>query len=177
MPPAPLDRTQVFVGLLLKAEPQIAGFVRAQILDRNDADDVFQETAKVLWEKFGEFQEGTNFVAWAYQIARYKVQQYYQEQQRQARKFNSEVLELIAQTSESLGNEIPDMRQALVNCMEKLPGSDRDIVQRCYAIGASVRAVADELGRPFETIRSVLKRSRRTLFECIQRTLSREARE
>jgi DNA-directed RNA polymerase specialized sigma24 family protein len=60
--------------------------------------------------------------------------------------------------------------------MEKLPESDRDVVRRCYVTGATVRNVAAELGKPFETVKSILKRSRRALFGCIQRTLAREAR-
>jgi RNA polymerase sigma-70 factor (ECF subfamily) len=170
------DRTQVFVSLLLTAEPQIYAFLRAQVLDRNDAADLFQETATVLWQKFGEFAPDSNFAAWACQIAKHKVQHYYRTRQRQRYVFGEGLLELIAQKSEEVGSEIADMRRALADCMEKLRPADREILQRCYVAGTSVQQVAEECGRPFDTIKSVLKRSRRALFECIQRTLAEEAR-
>jgi RNA polymerase sigma-70 factor, ECF subfamily len=172
---ASIDRTQVFVGLLLKAEPQLYAFLRTQIYDRNDADDVFQETAAVLWQKFDEFEPGTNFVAWVCQIARNKVLNYYKNRQRHGRMLNAELLELIAQKSEELGSEIDDMHRALTECMQKLSQADRDILQRCYLSNATIRGVAQDCGRPIDTIKSILKRSRRSLFECIQRTLARES--
>lgn len=169
------DRTQEFVSLLLATEPQLYGFLCAQLVDRNDADDVFQETAKILWQKFDDFERGTNFVAWAMQIAKHKVL-HHQTRVRRERRFSADVLELMAHKSEELTSEILDLRGALADCMEKLPANDRDVVRRCYVAGVTVRAVADELDKPFETVKSILKRSRRALFECIQRTLAREAR-
>ncbi len=36
-------------------------------------DDVLQNTNVVLWTKRNEFKHGTNFLAWAFNIARYQV--------------------------------------------------------------------------------------------------------
>ena len=41
-----------------------------------DAEDVLQEANLVLWRKFDQYQEGTNFFAWACQIIRYEVLKY-----------------------------------------------------------------------------------------------------
>ena len=35
-----------------------------------EADDLFQETSSVLWQKFDQFQPGTDFYAWACRTAR-----------------------------------------------------------------------------------------------------------
>ena len=67
------------------------------------------------------------------------------------------------------------MQEALAGCMNKLKTDDRDVVQRCYGTGATILGVAEELGRPIDTIKSVLKRCRRALYECVRRTLGVEA--
>ena len=41
-----------------------------------DAEDIMQETAGIMWRKFDQFREDTNFVAWAIEIAHYRVLDY-----------------------------------------------------------------------------------------------------
>jgi RNA polymerase sigma-70 factor (ECF subfamily) len=46
------------------------------VFSHQDAEEVFQNTSVVLWNKFGEFQPGSNFFAWASQVAYYEVLNY-----------------------------------------------------------------------------------------------------
>jgi len=163
-----------FVRLLVQAEPRIYAYIRAQIPHRPDAEDVFQETVAVLWTKFDQFRPETNFLSWALQIAYYEIRQFYRNQGRERRLFSEAFLNLVAETTEAMSGELTDLRQTLTDCLEKLKGPDREVVQRYYGTGATVQSVAADIGRPVDTIKSVLKRSRRVLYECIQRTLSRE---
>jgi hypothetical protein len=39
-----------------------------------EADDIFQETAATIWEKFSEYEQGTDFKNWALTIARFNGQ-------------------------------------------------------------------------------------------------------
>lgn len=172
----PVERSGEFVTQLFRVQPQLYAYLRTQISSRSDAEDVFQNVTLVLWEKFGEFEPGTDFLAWAFQIARFKVLQYYREDARRRIVFSEEFLEVVATKSQSLAAKVSDMRQALADCMQKLRPMDRDVIERCYLSGATAPSVAADLGRPLEAIKSVLKRSRRRLFECIQRTLAQEHR-
>ena len=68
-------------------------------------------------------------------------------------------------------------RDALRKCLGKLPGSDRQLVQRCYGdheSHESFKAIAEEIGRPVNTVYKALNRIRRSLHECIDRTLAAE---
>jgi len=170
------DRTQTFVALLLKAEPQIYAYVRAQVFNRSDADDVFQETAAVLWEKFDDFTPGTNFTAWGYQIARNKILQHFRSQHRRGQSLSEAVIELLAAKSVALGTQLDDRRAALTECLKKLPVADRDVLERSYEPGVTIRDVAETVGRPYDTVKSILKRSRQALHACVQRTLAAEER-
>ncbi len=165
-----------FIQLLLQAEPSIYGYIRSQVPLRADAEDVLQETVTVLWSKFDEFDPGSNFLAWAYQVARYKVQHFRRDKQRLPQLLSDAFIELVAATAEAMGDELADMRQALADCIAKLPPRDREVLQLCYGSDTTVRQVAEELNRPFETIKSVLRRSRRALYGCVRRTLAREGR-
>ena len=58
-------RYDEFAGLVRLHTGQVLAYINALVLDWNDADDLFQETCLVLWQKFDEFRPGTNFLAWA----------------------------------------------------------------------------------------------------------------
>ena len=57
-----------FVGLLTGHQSDIYLYLRSLVLNPDEASDILQDTNLVLWEKRGQFQMGTNFRAWAFQI-------------------------------------------------------------------------------------------------------------
>lgn len=173
---SPPNNTTAFLDLFLKAEPRVYAYIRSQIPRRSDAEDVLQETAATLWTKFDTFQQGTDFLAWAYQVARFRVQHYHEKQSRQRSLFSQSFVEFVAARAEQMSDDLGDMGAMLAECMERLSETDRDVVERCYGSDATIAVVADQLGRPANTIKSVLKRARRSLYECIQRAMGRENR-
>lgn len=170
-------RNREFVRLVLQAEPRLYAWIRAQIPHRADAEEVLQETVTILWSKFSEFRAGTNFLSWALSVAYFEVRQHHRKQAQERRLFSEAFLELVARTADGMSDELADLRDALAACLEKLNAADRDVVHRCYTAGSTVGGVAAELNRPYDTVKSVLRRSRRSLYECIRRTLDREGRQ
>jgi RNA polymerase sigma-70 factor (ECF subfamily) len=170
------DRTKAFLECFLKAEAKVYAYIRSQIVQKSDAEDVLQDTAATLWEKFDTFQPDTDFLAWAYQVARFKVQHYYQKRTRQHRLFTEAFSDLVAQRMQGMKDELGGLDVALAECMKRLQDGDRDVVNRCYASDATIAAVAEQLGRPVGTVKNILKRSRRNLYECILRSLRQEDR-
>ena len=168
--------SQTFVGLLLDAQPRIYAYIRAQIPIRADADDVFQETVMALWSEYHNFQREGNFLAWAYGFARNNVLHYRRHCARQKRLFSDEVLPRIAAEAEAMADELRAVQDALRSCLTKLRPADLDVVQRYYGTGMTVATVAAELDGSVNTVKSVLKRCRRALYDCIRRTLAREER-
>jgi RNA polymerase sigma-70 factor, ECF subfamily len=170
----PADPTQEFMRLFLQAEPRIYGYIRSQVLQRADAEDLLQETASVLWSKFEQFLPGSDFVAWACQIARFKVQHYHRARGRNRLVFTDDFLEIVAETTEAMSGALGDLEATLAQCMEKLKQPEREVVERSYATDATLRQVAAELGRPIDTVKSILARARRNLYDCIRRAMRRE---
>ena len=66
-------------------------------------------------------------------------------------------------------------RDALRQCLGKLPANDRQLVQQCYGEAeSSFKTIAEKLGRPVNTVYKALNRIRRSLHQCIDRRLSAE---
>src|SRR4051812_24461539 len=57
------------MALMTRHQRQVFSYIYALVPNRYDAEDLLQETSLVICEKFDEFEEGTDFVAWACQIA------------------------------------------------------------------------------------------------------------
>ena len=70
---AGLDRNKQLMRLMTQHQRRIFGYIYTLVPDRHDAEDILQETSVVVCEKFEQFQPGTDFVAWACQIAYWEV--------------------------------------------------------------------------------------------------------
>src|SRR5215210_6956871 len=103
MSPDEKQQHQRFLRAFTTHEPAIRAFVRRLVPTRADADDVLQEVAIVLWEKFAEFRVGGDFKAWACGVARFKALAWLRDKGRDRLVLAGDVVELIA--SESLRDE------------------------------------------------------------------------
>jgi RNA polymerase sigma-70 factor, ECF subfamily len=174
-PASEKKQTADFLQLLLACQPKLRSFIFALVPHWHDADEIYQETSLVLWEKFGQYQPGTNFSAWACQIAQNKVMNFRSRQATGARIFSDAFVEVLA--DERLGRtDWDDRRQTLAECREKLRPRDRELLDHCYQPAKTARQAAEELGRPVDTIYKSLKRIREILYQCVQRTMAREDR-
>jgi len=87
-PPHPNpESTADFMRLYAEWSRHIYWVIRTAVIRPEDADNVFQETSLALWQNFGEFQPGTNFAAWASQVARNHVRRHFQRQARDHKLF------------------------------------------------------------------------------------------
>src|SRR6188768_3964638 len=95
-PPPDREHYSRFLRIYTAHEPAIRAFVRRLVPSRADADDVMQEAAVVLWEKFGEFDVDGDFRAWAFSVARYKVLSWLRDKRRDRLVLSDEVVTLVA---------------------------------------------------------------------------------
>src|SRR5438105_1626071 len=124
--------------LMTRHQRQIFSYIYVLVPNRNDAEDLLQETSLVICEKFQEFREGTDFVAWACQIAYWRVRYSRQKFARSKVVFHQETVDALAQTACEMKNELDDRHVALARCLEKLPTRDRDLVLTRYEPGSGV---------------------------------------
>jgi RNA polymerase sigma-70 factor (ECF subfamily) len=164
-----------FIELFSRYQRRIYLYVLAQVPLVADAEEILQETNIVLWKKSGTFRPGTNFFAWACQIAHYEVLKYRQRRGRERLRFSGEFVEAIATDLKHNSDELEARREALADCLRKLRPKDRELIQHRYAPGETGKSTAEWVGRPVNAVYQSLGRIRRALMECITRRLSAEA--
>ena len=165
--PSPDD----FLALFSRYSLRIYGFVRTLVPVHQDASDVFQNTNVVLWKKFNEYQPGTDFFAWACQIARFEVLAHYRSSNRHCL-FTSEVLDAIVSEAVSQGDTLDHRAEALGDCLKKLPVNDTRLVQQRYFHGLKVEEIARGVSRSVSSVYRSLSRVHDQLFRCIKQKLS-----
>ena len=161
-----------FVQLFTKSQRPLYLFILGQTGSVQDAEEVLQNTNLVIWRKSTQFDPGTNFFAWACQIARYEVLQHRQRFRRDKLKFSEEFLDVVSRESEARLEDPEPTRLALEQCIQKLSARDRDLIRERYQPGSSGKDLASDLGRPANSVYQSLGRIRKVLLECIQRRLA-----
>jgi RNA polymerase sigma-70 factor, ECF subfamily len=162
-----------FGRLLMEHRTRIYGYIRSLVVHRADAEDLLQETASVLWRKFDDFRPGSNFLAWALQVARYEVLKFRQRQKRNVLRFSEEFIDAVAAETVKESTRLADLQELVDQCLDKLPPSDRDLIELRYRTDVPVKSLAEQLDRPLSTIYDALSRIRRALVECMERSLNR----
>ena len=166
-----------FVALFLAEQRRIFCYIVTLLGNTQEAEDLLQETATVLWKKFDEFQPGTSFFSWACQTAQYHVLNYRRKHERQMVLLDDDVLELLADVPTAEGEILTIRRDALHTCLDKLSSSDRKLFEVRYASTMAVKDMAAKFGRSADSVGHSLGRIRRALIECIRRALAIAGRE
>src|ERR1700748_3473326 len=90
------EQSEEFVRLITQYHMRIYLFILSLLPNRADADEVMQETNLVLWRGFEEFRPQSDFRAWAFQVAYFKVQKRLEQQQRSRVTFGKAFLDKVA---------------------------------------------------------------------------------
>ena len=169
------NRNQI-VQEIARRQTRLRAFVRCLLVRPSDVDDLVQEINVVLWEKADEFQQGTDFWAWASQVARYKVLNQIRKYGRERLVFDEAMLEQISEICERKLQQLDARRQALDHCLKELPPAQRQLLDLRYANEKSIETIAETIGRPAGSIRQTLYRVRAALLACIEGQLACEAK-
>ena len=161
-----------FVQLFTRSQRPLYLFILGQTGSVQDAEEVLQNTNLVVWKKSDQFDLGTNFFAWACQIARFEVLQHRQRYRRDKLKFSDEFLDVVSRESAVRLEDPEPERKALELCIQKLSARDQQLIRERYQPGSSGKDLASELGRPANSVYQSLGRIRRVLLECIQRQMA-----
>jgi len=174
-----MEKRKQLVALLARHQRQLLRYIHALVPQVQDAEDILQETCGVICEKFDTFRptpagiagQGDDgaFMAWACEIAWWRVRAARTAFARSKVCFNDDVLALVAETALALQQEEDRRGEALEQCMKKLPTRDRELIEARYEEGGSVEDAAVRNGRSLEAAYKALARIRRVLYECVSR--------
>src|SRR3954451_8039077 len=97
---------QRFLSLFLRSEREIFRYVAALVPNVVDAEDIVQQTALSLWEKFDAYDASRPFTPWACRFALNKTRQWIERRQRWQALLENGLAEELAQRREELRPEL-----------------------------------------------------------------------
>jgi RNA polymerase sigma-70 factor (ECF subfamily) len=168
------DRNKAFVELLTLHQRRLFGFIYTFVPNPADAEDLLQQTSLVLWQKFADFDLGSDFVAWACRVAHFEVLHFFKQKRRNRVFFNDELITKLAAIRIERTDVHSADRDALWGCVEKLAKNDQRLLKLCYATKRNIKSAAAALGRPATSVYVSLVRIRRGLMECIRQINAKE---
>jgi RNA polymerase sigma-70 factor (ECF subfamily) len=176
--PAVADKSRLFLRLFLQNERRLYAYILLLVPNRADADDLLQEVSLAAWDAFDASSPPTDFLAWVRRIAYFKVLNFSKQARRARLRLSQVFVERVAETAAQQAEvlQLDERREALARCLEKLPPRDRELLARRFAEGATTRSTSEQLGRSVEAVYKALAKIRQVLFECVGKTLDREAR-
>ena len=162
-------KTTEFVRLWTLHGQRIYAYLVILTSNHADADEIFQEVGISLWKKFDQFTPGTNFQAWARKIAFNRVRNFRRLHYHQTLLCSPRFLETIDQRISKRSSILDAQHDALIECFEKLPPRQKDLIDRRYQPGATPASVAKQTGRNTKAIYQALWRIHNSLFRCVRK--------
>ena len=155
--------------LVVKHRHGLLAYLYGVLPDAHVAEDLFQEVCVVAVQKAAEFQDGTNFVAWARTIARNKLREHLR------RRTGVAVDDAFFDGIESAFDDVragidPDARkEALRHCLGEVQDRARQMLVWRYDDGLTAASIAERMGKSRASVNSLLQRLREMLRECVER--------
>jgi RNA polymerase sigma-70 factor (ECF subfamily) len=159
---------QRFLSLFLRSEREIFRYVAALVPNVADAEDIVQQTAIALWEKFDAYDANQPFTPWACRFALNKTKQWIERRQRWQALLENGLAEELAQRREELRPELEIKLKHLEGCLNKLPDEQRSIVEGYYYRRDGIEKLAEKSGRNVAGTYKTLQRIRQSLQVCIE---------
>jgi RNA polymerase sigma-70 factor (ECF subfamily) len=163
-----------FLSLFLRSEREIFRYVSVLVPNLPDADDIVQQTAVALWEKFDEYDPKQPFTPWACRFALNKAHQWVERRHRWKRLLDEGLAEQLLRRREEIRPELDQRLTHLDECLRKLPGPQRELVERYYHRREGVDQLAKAFDRSVAATYKMLQRIRQSLQVCIEDAVVRE---
>ena len=170
------DQKQLYADFEKEAIPHmdaLFNFALRMTGDRDEADDLVQETYLKAFRFFDKFEKGTNCKAWLFRIMKNTFINSYRKTSKEPDKIDYEEVENFYENIKSsstdsahLEKEMYDnlLDDELSNAIASLPEDFRTVIILCDIEGFTYDEIADFVDVPVGTVRSRLHRARKMLF-------------
>ncbi|QEG01436.1 RNA polymerase sigma factor CnrH [Stieleria maiorica] len=166
------EHSSEFVQLLTEHQRNLFTYIHSLLLNKEDVEEVLQETNLVLWRESSNFEIGTNFRAWACTVALNQVRAFIKRRKRHPVLFEEETISAIARRQEENSAHLDRRADALAGCVTKLSKRKRVILDQRYGQGQTVEEMAQEYGLTPAGVYKMLSRIRTALHLCVNQSLS-----
>jgi RNA polymerase sigma-70 factor (ECF subfamily) len=134
-----------------------------------DADDILQDTANTMWQKYSDCQPIDDFVAWGMQIAYYKILDHRKRQKSNAHvQFNSELFEKMVPLVQKIHAASDHRIDKLKRCLQFLNEREFKLVDLRYYQNITPKQIAGLLGMSILNVYKSMSRVHGRLLECMK---------
>jgi len=159
---------QRFLSLFLRSEREVFRYVAALVPNVADAEDIVQQTALALWEKFNAYDPSQPFTPWACRFALNKTRQWIERRQRWQALLEGGLAEELERRREELRPELEVRLKHLEGCLGKLPDEQRMLIEGYYYHRDGIEKLAEDSGRTAAATYKMLQRIRQALQACVE---------
>jgi RNA polymerase sigma-70 factor, ECF subfamily len=159
---------QRFLSLFLRSEREIFRYVAVLVPNVTDAEDIVQQTAMALWEKFDAYDPSQPFTPWACRFALNKARQWIERRRRWQALLDRGLAEELVQRRQELLPEFETRLKHLESCLGKLPQEQRSLVKGYYYERTNIETLAQRSGRSEAATYKMLQRIRHALQFCVE---------
>jgi RNA polymerase sigma-70 factor, ECF subfamily len=170
------EHDEQIVQLISGCQRRLFLYLLGLLCSRDLAEDALQETNVVLWRKRSQYELGTNFSAWACQVAFFEAGKARRKRRYRVPVFSEVFLRGVAPELLAAAEESDALLAALEECVDELAERDRELIERRYDEGATTRTVAASVGRSVDAVYKSLSRIHEQLFNCITGKLKEDDR-
>ena len=163
------DSGAQFAKLLVANDQDLRRYIGLFLHRRDDVEEVLQQTAVALWEKFSEFDPEREFLPWATRFAYFEVLNFRKQKARSRVFYSEDVMELIAEAHEELSEELRIRREQLQDCLDQLNPEDLQLLSRRYTDGTTIKSLSQQTGRTVKSLYRRLDRVRQLVTTCVDR--------
>lgn len=163
-------KKDMFVRLFVRHNHHLFNFILTLVPNYSEAEDILQETAVIMWEKIDTFESGTNFLAWARKIARYKIANYYRTKKETFR-FEDDLLETLSVVNAKEYSYFGEKKAALVGCLNKLESMDLELIRLKYKQNIPISTIARDMNKSCHTLYKRISFIYMVLQACIRKSL------
>ncbi len=162
-----------FVSLLTSQQARIYNYILSLVPNFSDADDILQETTKLMWEKFDDFTLGTDFLAWGRRIAHFLVLEHYRKKKKQNEfYYDEQLINKLQKDSQKNNDSSRDDLHYLKGCLKKLKQQDRKLLMLRYFENNKAKELAGRFGCSIQYIYRNISRIHQLLLACIQKQMN-----
>ena len=153
-----------------KAQPAVGRFVRSFVRNQADAEDVLQEVALTLVDRFERYDPTRPFLGWALGVARNVIKAHFRKLGKRPQPPEDEgAIDRVADAFEVIDPAVADLKEALADCLNALPAQNRQLLALHYDEDLKPAAIADHIGKSANHVAVMLHRLRSTLRTCVER--------
>jgi len=156
-------------GELVRAnEGWLRGWLRSQLRDWTAADDLAQDAFVTAFLKIREFKGDGRFESWLRSIANNHFRNHIRKKREEYIGGELELQSLL--DSDQQIHATPSL-DALKECLERVTGSSRELLEARYMTGETVREISANTNQGYSALTMKLHRLRKSLADCIETKL------